>query len=154
VKLFVVRHAKAGDRGMYQGPDHKRPLTKSGFQQARALVDLLAGEEVDRVVSSRYVRCVQTVEPIAEARGLAVCAHDALAEGAALSDVLALIDELSSSAGAVLSSHGDVIGDLIAHLERSGVPDADPSKMKKGSTWMLEVEGGVVAQAAYLPPPG
>jgi phosphohistidine phosphatase SixA len=151
VKVFVVRHAKAGDRDKWTEPDEIRPVTKSGRRQAEALVDLLASERISRIVSSAYLRCVQTVEPLAAARGLEVEGDDALAEGAPLDAALQLIDRVGD--GGVHCTHGDVMDDLIAHLARRGVAGADPSLMKKGSTWVLEGDDGAFTRATYLPPP-
>jgi hypothetical protein len=81
VSVLLVRHAKAGDREKWDAPDDLRPLTAKGEAQAEALVDLLAGYDIDRVLSSPYLRCTQTVAPLASARGLAVEPCDDLAEG-------------------------------------------------------------------------
>jgi phosphohistidine phosphatase SixA len=151
VKVFVVRHAKAGDREKWTKPDDLRPLTAPGRAQAVALVDQLADFKIDRVLSSRYARCVQTVEPLAAARGLVVEPDEALVEGASLDDALALITGLTGPAA--LCTHGDVMGDLTDHLARSGVPGIDPSLGKKGSTWVLDVSDGVVTTGTYLEPP-
>ena len=64
--VYVVRHGKAGSRSGWTEPDDQRPLTKAGRRQAGALADMLAGDHVTRVLSSPYVRCRQTVEPLAE----------------------------------------------------------------------------------------
>lgn len=152
VTVFLVRHAKAGDRELWTEPDHIRPVTKKGRRQAEGLVDLLRQEDVKRVLSSPYARCVQTVEPMAADRGLTIEQHDALAEGALLRDTLALIEDLAEQAP-VLCTHGDVVGNVIAHLEGRGVPGADQRLCKKGSTWVLTTEGGRVTGAAYHPPP-
>ena len=52
----------------------------------------------------------------------------------------------------MLCSHGDVIGDLMHHLDQRGVP-LDDDRIEKGSTWVLQVEEGEVVKARYLPPP-
>lgn len=78
--LVLVRHARAGERGRWQGDDRLRPLDERGAERARRLPGLLAGIGVDRIVSSPYVRCVQTVEPLAAALGLAVETAEELAE--------------------------------------------------------------------------
>ncbi|WP_433133944.1 histidine phosphatase family protein [Micromonospora sp. CA-240977] len=55
------------------GPDEStRPLTPSGLQQARDLVDALVGPRPVAVWSSPYDRAVQTVRPAAQALGLPV----------------------------------------------------------------------------------
>lgn len=151
MKLFVVRHAKAGDREKWTEPDHLRPLTKPGREQAVALVAQLADFVIDRVISSPYVRCVETVEPLAAGRGVEVEEHDALAEGAFLEDTSKLIGSLDGPAA--LCTHGDVLGWLIADLRSRGIPGADPSLGKKGSTWVLDLVDGEVTAGTYLEPP-
>jgi broad specificity phosphatase PhoE len=151
VKIFLVRHAKAGDRSKWTKPDDLRPLTAPGRAQAEALVDQLADFKIDRVLSSHYARCVQTVEPLAGARGLTVERDEALVEGASLDDTLALISKLEVPAA--LCTHGDVLELVVGHLEDAGVPGADARLGKKGSTWVLDVSDGVVTAGTYLEPP-
>ena len=150
-KVFLVRHAKAGDRGDWTKPDHLRPLTKSGWKQAEGLVDLLRDEPIEVISSSPYVRCVQTVEPLATARGLELRHEEALAEGAFLEGALLLIG--GADVPTVLCTHGDVLTDVVSSLREMGTPGADESLGKKGSTWVFEVADGNVARATYMPPP-
>ena len=51
-----------------------------GIAQAQGLVDLLAPFEITAIYTSPYRRCVETVEPLARARGLAVTETDELGE--------------------------------------------------------------------------
>ena len=69
---LLVRHARAGSRKGWEGPDIERPLSKKGRRQADGLVEMLEAAGVKRIVSSPYVRCTQTVEPLAEALGLEI----------------------------------------------------------------------------------
>ena len=81
MSIFVVRHAKAGSRHEWDGDDDtERPLTKPGRRQAAALAARLAGEQVTGLWSSPYVRCVQTIEPLAEVLGLDIVTDPRLAE--------------------------------------------------------------------------
>ena len=80
--LYLVRHAKAGSRSSWDGDDRLRPLTKMGRREAEGIADLLRDAPLERVLSSPYVRCTETVAPLAARRGLEVEEHDALAEGA------------------------------------------------------------------------
>src|SRR3954469_967625 len=66
VPLLLVRHAKAGNRKSWDGVDRLRPLTDAGWAQGTALLDLLGESRPVRLLSSPYVRCVQTLEPLAE----------------------------------------------------------------------------------------
>ncbi|MBA2325740.1 MAG: histidine phosphatase family protein [Actinobacteria bacterium] len=150
--IYLVRHGKAGDRSQWEGPDDLRPLSKAGRKQAEKLAEQLVDASIDRIVTSPYVRCRQSVEPVAEQRRLPVDLADELAEGAPLADALRLIEKVAHE-NTVLCTHGDVVGDLLHHLDRKGVPLGDVVKLQKGSTWMLEVEGGEIVAARYLPPP-
>lgn len=143
MSVLLVRHAKAGDRETWDAPDDLRPISAKGQAQAGALVDLLAGYEIDRVLSSPYLRCTQTVAPLAAARGLTVEPCDDLAEGEGRAGV-ALARSLVSEPGyTVLCSHGDVVEEVLDALgvERDG-------STRKGATWVLEEPG-----ARHLPAP-
>jgi len=104
---FLVRHASAGERRDWVDDDRMRPLDERGRRQAVEIVSALGGEDVRRVVSSPYLRCVQTVEPLAAARGLEVELDERLAEGAGLA-----AQELLAEDGVVACTHADVIHDL------------------------------------------
>ena len=150
--LFVVRHAAAGSRQRWSDPDHIRPLTAKGRRQADALADRLAAEGVERLISSPYVRCTQTLEPLGQRLGLEVEKHSALAEGGGLNTLL-LFEELSGS-NVALSSHGDVIPATIFRLSEAGVTLSHPIYFcKKGSIWAVNMMNGVMLSAHYEPPP-
>ncbi|MET0627642.1 MAG: phosphoglycerate mutase family protein [Acidimicrobiia bacterium] len=151
MSVYVVRHAKAGSRRNWPGKDSQRPLSKPGQRQAGEIAAVLSDAGITQVVSSPYVRCVQTVEPLASACGVVVEVSDALAEGAPLADAAALLDKLAREQS-VLCSHGDVIGDLLTHLADQGVQIAD-FRLEKGSVWVLDTADGRVTGARYLAPP-
>ncbi len=149
--FYLVRHAKAGDASKWTEDDRLRPLSKTGRRQAEALVRSFKGLRFDRIVSSPAVRCEQTVRPLALDRGLRIEPAEELAEGAPLDGLLQLIAELGEQS-VVACAHGDLIPAAIEHLRGLGVP-TDDGQSKKGSTWILEREGGAVVRARYLPPP-
>jgi 8-oxo-dGTP diphosphatase len=66
VAIYLVRHAKAGNRRDWHGEDDLRPVSPSGQRQADAIADTIADVGVERIVSSPYVRCRQTVDPLAQ----------------------------------------------------------------------------------------
>ena len=151
--IYLVRHAKAGDREAWDQPDELRALSTAGRRQADALRELLGHLPLDRVLSSRYIRCLQTVEPLAADHGLVVERADALAEEAQHDDILALLKEVSTS-NAVLCTHGNIIPVMLDHVRRAGAEFEDaPHVWKKGSTWVLDGEDGVVTRCRYVPPP-
>jgi len=152
VTVYLVRHAKAGRRKAWADDDELRPLSKAGKAQARALAKRLAGDGITRVLSSPYVRCRQTVEPLAEGRGVPVEPSDALREGASLPDSLRLVEKVAGE-NAVLCTHGDVLGNLLLHFAELGV-DLQTDRIEKGSVWALELDDCEVRSATYHPPPG
>ena len=111
----LVRHASAGERAEWDADDRLRPLDAEGRRQAEALVDLLRTFEVRRIVSSPFLRCIETVEPLAEALGLEVEHDDRLAEGAGTA-----ARELLREEGVVACTHGDVAEHLLGHGLKKG----------------------------------
>ena len=156
--IYLVRHARAGDRSKWTKPDQLRPLSKAGRRQAAGLVDVVVGDagtgrkaRITDVLSSPYVRCVQTVEPLAEQLGLAVERADALTEGARFKDALPLVEKYADT-NAVLCMHGDVLPELLEHFARRGLP-LPHDRVEKGSTWALDFVDGTVTAIRYFAPP-
>lgn len=69
--VLLVRHAKARPRKSWKHADPKRPLSARGHRQAEALVDLFAAFGASDIVTSTSVRCMETVQPLAEGIGVA-----------------------------------------------------------------------------------
>jgi 8-oxo-dGTP diphosphatase len=150
---YLVRHAKAGRRDEWDGPDRLRPISDAGHRQADGLVAVLAGRGIGRVLSSPYVRCVETVQPLADRLGLIVESHDALAEGADVDDAIALVAEAARAIG-VLCSHGDMIPAVLDELARAdGLALAHDFPFAKGSAWVLDGPGRPFVSARYVVPP-
>ena len=152
--LHLLRHAAAGDRSSWTGPDELRPLDRIGMAQALRLAHLLGDLPVKRVLSSRYVRCTQTVRRLAERLDLEVETHEALGEEADPARTWALLQELSDTE-TVLCTHGNLVGPLLDRLQRQDVElVAEDWACQKGSVWSLEPDGeGGFSRATYLPPP-
>ena len=151
---YLVRHAKAGARERWPGPDQLRPLTGAGERQAERLHRALSAEGVGgarELRTSPYVRCRQTLEPLAAALRLPLVDDPRLAEGGSAGDVLAL---LAGGVTMVLCSHGDVIYEVLSVLEGMGLLGGTEARMEKGSTWVLRLIAGEVVGAHYVAPPG
>ena len=153
--IYLVRHAKAGERNAWNGDDELRPLSSRGQLQARGLIDLLEDARFERVLSSPYVRCMESVVPLAADRRMAIEPTDALAEGATLEEALALVHK-HAAPGAVLCTHGDVMPMLLEYFANRGVDVGATPQWQKGCVWVLETDdAGEVRTATYLsPPPG
>lgn len=80
IRLLLIRHASSVPPTP-DGPDeYERPLTDLGLRQAEELVEPLVMQAPIRVLSSPYLRAVQTVAPTARALGRAVETKAELAE--------------------------------------------------------------------------
>jgi 8-oxo-dGTP diphosphatase len=134
VPLVLVRHAWAGSRDDWAGDDRNRPLDGRGREQAEHLVELVSDLRVERILTSPYVRCVQTVEPLAAARGLGLELCDELGEERQYVDGFAFVRDLAA-ADAVVCGHGGL---------DSVVPAAP--KWKKGAVFVLDDELRLVEQ--------
>jgi 8-oxo-dGTP diphosphatase len=113
VSVVLLRHAWAGDREQWKDDDFHRPLDTRGWEQAHRLAAELRVLGVRRALSSPYVRCVQTLQPL----GLPIEEDGRLAEGAAREDVLELLDSLDD---AVACTHGDIIELVVGRPLKKG----------------------------------
>lgn len=149
---YLVRHAKAGDRDEWEGDDRLRPLTRSGRRQAEELAESLKDKPIDKILSSPYVRCIQTVEPLAARRRLPVEPNKDLEEGAGGDSVIRLMERFKGK-DIVLCTHGDVVEELLERLIANGLVSRARANLEKGSTWILDEEGGGITRAKYRPAP-
>jgi 8-oxo-dGTP diphosphatase len=156
--VLLVRHADAGSRSDWAGDDRLRPLDDCGRLQADELVRLLAHFDPTEIISADYVRCRQTVEPLAEALGLPI------GESALVSELgypghedeaLALVRTLGGAHHTtVVCTQRAVIPDLLSRLAQVDdvdLPAAPPAR--KGSTWALTFRQDRLAGGEYFPPP-
>ena len=128
--LLVVRHAEAGTKGSWDGPDMLRPLSPLGRLHAEGLVVRLEDYPVERILCSPTVRGHQTVQPLARDRLLRIEEVAALGLNAGPGEVLALFWDQGLQ-DAVLCTHGELIGRLFGQLVADGLgrvwPDGHPS---------------------------
>ena len=154
--ILVVRHGSAGSHLAWEGDDDDRPLDPRGAAQAASLAEAFADFPVSVELSSRAVRCQQTVLPLARRTGLEVAPDPVLCEGASLR-ALRLVETLArgddQNDATVLCSHGDVISEMLHNLMLTGVRTHGNRGCAEGSVWELSCRGGVVTKARYHPPP-
>ena len=102
-----------------------------------------AGEEpLARLVSSPYVRCVRTLEPLAVALDLPIETTDVLAEGADGDRAAELMLSLAGDGSIACCTHGDVLFDIVDVVAESGVALDAPRAAPVASTWVLTVQDG------------
>src|SRR6056297_1111444 len=117
--IYLVRHAKAGERRVWEGDDEARPLSRHGWKQSETIAERLAAKGATELYASPYLRCVQTLEPLARRLGVDVHEERRLFEGEPFEPVLDLLGEVAN--GSVLCSHGDIIPEVIQALHRRGM---------------------------------
>jgi phosphohistidine phosphatase SixA len=149
--LLVVRHADAGDKLTWEGPDSLRPLSPSGHLQAEGLVFRLEDYPVERILSSPTLRCYQTVEPLARDRLLEVETVPALGVDTTSAQLLVLFWDLELR-NTVLCTHGEGIGLLLTRLIADALMADDPLDWPKGSTWLLERVNRRQVRGRFLSP--
>ena len=155
--VLLVRHAMAGNSSDWVGDDRLRPLDETGWAQSEELVRLLSRFEVQSIVSADFIRCTQTVEPLASAIGLAIKEDELFSElgyPTQEHETLNRIRDLGASLDTtVVCSQGDVIPDLLERLAMEDHVDLPEGATKKGSVWALNFEGRKLFSAEYFPPP-
>jgi len=151
VTIYLVRHAKAGKRSEWQDEDDLRPLSDTGWKQAELLAESLFKLKVTKLISSPATRCFQTLEPLAKKAKLQVEIDKRLYENGDVADMLEIAEEVEDST--VLSSHGDMIPELIKTLERRGMKIESKPDWRKASVWVVERTNRGFKSAVALAPP-
>lgn len=151
-RLYLVRHAKAGERRIWNDDDLERPLSNKGQRQAKLLAQRFSKLPASTLLSSEYVRCIQTLEPVGLALGLTVEIDPRLTEDEPFEPVLELL--ASIPANTVMCSHGDIIPATLAALQRRGTEIRTQPDWRKAATWVLKRnKHGQIVHATAWPPP-
>ncbi|UUO04120.1 NUDIX hydrolase [Mycolicibacterium novocastrense] len=155
--VLIVRHATAGSKSRFKGDDRKRPLDKNGRAQAQSLVALLLAFGADQLFAADRVRCVSTLEPLAEELGQTIRSDELLTEEAYAENRKVARQRFLEIAGTpgtpVICTQGKVIPDLIEWwCERDGVRP-DKSRNRKGSTWVMSIHNGRLIAADHMGSP-
>jgi phosphohistidine phosphatase SixA len=130
--MLLIRHASAGDRHAWVGDDELRPLDEAGLARAQRLPSLLASYRVTRLLTSRAVRCTETLEPLARALQLDLELHDELRQAWQSTAGLALVRSLAG-ADVAICGHGGLEEAL-----------ATRPKWKKGGVLVVDADLAVV----------
>jgi 8-oxo-dGTP pyrophosphatase MutT (NUDIX family) len=158
-RVLLMRHASAGEREDWDGPDEERPLDRRGREQAATLAAVLPLFAPVRLLTAAPVRCRQTLAPLAEALGLPVGEVPELGEDAFQADpqaALHVVERLLTADDGppgvtVVCSQGGAIPALLLAL---GVRWHDSAgalwpPSAKGSVWALGGRRGALAADYY-----
>jgi 8-oxo-(d)GTP phosphatase len=156
--LLLVRHASAGDRSDFDGPDELRRLDRRGRAQARRLAEVLPLFRPVAVATAEPVRCRETMGPLAEALGIDVELLPELGEErfkadpeAGLTAVERLLTPRAEPGVTVVCSQGGTIPTVLLEL---GVRWQDATgtlwpPSAKGSVWALGGRPGALLADYY-----
>jgi len=72
--IYVIRHCEA------KGQSSDASLTEQGFQQAEVLADFFADKKIDRIISSPFLRAIQTIEPLSTRENINIEMDERLSE--------------------------------------------------------------------------
>lgn len=72
--IYVIRHCEAEG----QSPDAS--LTEQGFLQAEVLAEFFADKKIDRIITSPFLRAMQTIEPLSKRGNITVEIDERLSE--------------------------------------------------------------------------
>ena len=125
-------------------------LSRSGREQAEALVPVLASLGATTLVSADVPACAEMLAPFAAAAGLAVSRESALTSAEFADREGAGVDVVrrhaaSQEATVVCGSGGVLRGLLTALVEGSDVPPPTRTAVSKGGWWLLHYSGGAIS---------
>ena len=96
MELMLIRHGLPVRRELSDGIADPE-LADDGHAQARHLTEYLANESIDAIYTSPLRRAVQTAEPLAASKGLAINVIDSVAEWDRNSSQYVPIEELKAT---------------------------------------------------------
>ncbi|GIJ45731.1 NUDIX hydrolase [Virgisporangium aliadipatigenens] len=136
--VVLVRHAYAGKRKEWRGPDDERPLQGRGIKDAERVWRLLPLFAPDSVLSAPAKRCRDTVAGI----GLPVRVDGRFAEDGNVEEAAAALREYAAAnASTVVCSQGGLMRPLLPRLRaETGVAPGTRVSSPKGSAWVLSYD--------------
>jgi 8-oxo-dGTP diphosphatase len=140
-RFIVLRHARAGKKIPNRPKDFKRGLDRKGEAVARQLPELITSSlRPSLILSSPFRRCLETVEPLAEAIDLDVVEDDRFSptSRAIVRDAFADV-----AADSVVCTHGEVIVRLLGR----------EAQCAKGAFWVVERRDGNFFPLRYVKAP-
>jgi len=139
--VLMLRPASAGERLASPAEDRFRTLDRAGRADARRLCAAFGDHPLDRIVTSPLARCVETVEPLAQALALEIEQRAELEPDSSLHDILSLLAELPDAS--LLCTHREVVERLFS----------DEVVFEKGGALRIERVRGRWVPVDYVAPP-
>ena len=156
MRLIIIRHAIAVERGTPDIADEDRPLTRKGerrFQEAaRGLARIEPRPDV--LLTSPLPRARQTAEIAAAAWGKIKPKKSDVLAGGSFAEVAGVVDKLPRDATSAIVGHEPDVSELLAAI--LGSKDAAAFTFKKGGVAVVDVPGplGQGGSLVWAMPPG
>jgi 8-oxo-dGTP diphosphatase len=152
--LIIVRHTKALERGDWDDDDSKRTLDERGLTQSEQLIQHLEPFGVDEIYSSDYIRCVQTVTPLAQSRGLKITEIPNLNEANFGFDPERAISFANAvkqdEKNILICSHNPVIPTMLRGILNTKLKNKDLIKLEPGDAWIVHRVRGEIVGLDFL----
>jgi 8-oxo-dGTP diphosphatase len=152
--LIIVRHTKALERGDWDDDDSKRTLDERGLTQSKQLIQHLEPFGIDEIYSSDYIRCVQTVTPLAQSRGLKITEIPNLNEANFEFDPERAISFANAvkqdEKNILICSHNPVIPTMLRGILNTKLKNKDLIKLEPGDAWIVHRVRGEIVGLDFL----
>lgn len=152
--LIILRHTKALERGDWDEADSQRTLNEVGFDQAQLLIKHLAPFAINEIYTSNYTRCVQTVTPLAHARGLSITEVPSLNEETFEEDPQRSVSFANAlkqdEKNILICSHNPVIPTMLRGILNTKLKNKDLIKLEPGDAWIVHRVKGEIVGLDYL----
>jgi 8-oxo-(d)GTP phosphatase len=155
--VVLVRHAKAGAREAWDGPDELRPLDAKGRKQAAALRDELVPFGAAALHSAPIERCRETLVPLSRRVSLPIQQQPSLTESAYRDNPATarrLVSDLAKDGRpATVCSQGGVIPGVVKSLAGRADVTVGSTSTPKSAYWVLTFDSDTLVQADLYPAP-
>ncbi|CAI8381976.1 MAG: putative 8-oxo-dGTP diphosphatase 1 [Acidimicrobiales bacterium AG-410-I20] len=151
--IFLIRHASAGSRYDFDGDDADRPLDEGGSQEAQQISEALRTRPIKKIMSSRAVRCQQSIAPLARQLNLEIEIEPNLFEGSHDFATTLIKSFFSYPYDVVACSHGDVIPEILGDLIEEGLQIRGGRSCAESSIWVLSTSNEGQMSGSYFSSP-
>jgi phosphohistidine phosphatase len=155
MRLLIIRHAIAVERGTPDIADEDRPLTRKGERRFRQAARGLARIEPrpDVLLTSPLPRARQTAEIAAQAWGKVKPKKADVLAGGSFTEIAGILDKLPRDATVAVVGHEPDVSELLAAI--IGSKDSAAVAFKKGGVAVVDVAGplGQGGELVWAMPP-
>ena len=149
--VYLVRHAHAGKKAQWQGPDQARPLSAQGRKEALGLLDQLRDLPSAACCPARPSAASRPSSRWPDKLGQPIELREALGVHGTTAEVLELVTSRALDE-AVLCTHGELIRGVFDRLQSVGIELSSPPRWPKGSTWVVRRDSWGRWKGTYLEP--